>query len=350
VLKVAIVGAGQIAEQHLRVWQKLEDTEVTAVCDLNAGSANRLAARANARPYTDMQVLLRDEPTDVIDICTPPQTHVPLALAAMDAGRNVLLEKPMAMDSAGAAELVEKQRSSGVQLGVMHNWLFGPVVWRAWEMVRRGEIGDVLTVNIQMVDSDDDEMIADAGHWCHSLPGGRFGECLIHAVYLVQAFSGPTRVEKVISSKRGRYSWVQADEMQALLAGDRATGHIYASFNAPRKMVIVEIIGARGILRADMISHSLVKLGPRRDARLIKLLDNARQAAQLVESSARSALHFARGGSLSGHPLYMRLFAEALRSGRPLPVSPEQAYSAVKTLEEICRQIDAHTLEPAAAT
>ena len=349
VLRVAIVGAGNIATEHLSVWQKIDGVEVSAVCDVNLNAARVMAAAANATPYDDFEVLIRDERTDIIDICTPPRSHVPLALAAMDAGRHVLVEKPMAMDSAGAAALVEKQRASSVQLGVMHNWLFHPVIWRARTLVDRGEIGEVLTVNIQMVDSKDDAMIADSSHWCHALPGGRFGESLIHPVYLVQAFVGPGRVDGVVAAKRGDYPWVRVDEVHATLVGERGTGTIYSSFNAPRKMVVIELFGTQGILRLDMISHTLVLLRDQTEGRMRKIAGNFQEASQVVESTLRSAVLHASRQAQPGHERYMRQFVKALNGGGPLPVTPAEAHSAVQALEELCQRMDTASLQPLAA-
>jgi predicted dehydrogenase len=348
-LRVAMVGAGNIAKQHLRVWQRIKGVQLSAVCDVNADAAGKMAAAANAKAFNDFDVLIRETDADIIDICTPPSSHVPLALAAMDSGRHVLLEKPMAMNSAGAAELVAKQRESGVQLGVMHNWLFHPVVWRARTLVDRGAIGDVLSVNIQMVDSKDDEMIADPKHWCHALPGGRFGECLIHPVYLVQAFTGANRVESLVAAKRGDYDWVRADEVHATLVGERGTGTIYASFNAPRGMVVIELFGTKGILRLDMISHTIVIQREETRGHYRKIAVNLQEAAQMVESTLRSAVLHATHKAQPGHERYMNQFVAALNGQGRMPVTADEALSAVRTMEELCLRLGTEDLQPMAA-
>ena len=91
-LRVGIVGAGQIAQEHLRVWNDLPNTTVTAVCDVNLSAAQALASKVGATPYNNVQAFLTATSVDLVDICTPPPTHAELsilgdAIGARRAGR-----------------------------------------------------------------------------------------------------------------------------------------------------------------------------------------------------------------------------------------------------------------------
>ncbi len=96
---VAVVGCGQIAEwRHIPALRKIKDTEIVAICDKNEDLVKRLSVRYRIRRYySDFAQMLHREKIDIVDICTPPQTHLALSTQAMAAGCHVLTEKPLAL-------------------------------------------------------------------------------------------------------------------------------------------------------------------------------------------------------------------------------------------------------------
>ena len=226
----------------------------------------------------------------------------------MRSGRDVLVEKPMAATLDEASEMLRVHQETGRQLGVMRNWLFGPVIWKSLQMVSRGEIGEVLSLQINMLDTPYDEMIVDPQHWCHSIPGGRLGECLIHPLYIAQAFLGDISVKDIQPAKRGPHSWVAFDEVQVSLKGQRGLGHAYVTFNAPRKSVVLEVVGTKGILRVDMINHTLVKL--RACSRILAKQHSSLSERRLRRSSLRSV-----SGSRVATPSALKSLRSRLRRG-----------------------------------
>ena len=128
-LKVGVVGCGAIATiRHIPAFLRLKDrATIRAVCDKNEQLATETASR-NSIPgvYTDLEPLLAAEKPDIIDICTPPQVHAPLAIQALEAGCNVILEKPMALKTADCDAMIAAAEKSGRQLCIVHNQLFYP--------------------------------------------------------------------------------------------------------------------------------------------------------------------------------------------------------------------------------
>jgi predicted dehydrogenase len=103
VVKVGLVGAGFIARWgHLNPgWKAVPEAEVAAVCDVNGAPATKLAEEFNiGRVFTDYGELLELDEIDVVDICTPNKSHTPLVIAALEAGKHVLCEKPLAVSVA----------------------------------------------------------------------------------------------------------------------------------------------------------------------------------------------------------------------------------------------------------
>ena len=158
---------------------------VVAVSDLNEAIAKSSAELWKIPHYhTSLSELIKGGKIDVVDICTPPQAHAALAVQAMEAGLNVLIEKPMTMTVEDAQEIVKCRKTTGVKAGVIHNWLFEPPVLEADSIVKKGYLGEVFNVDIETLCTRDDSMTADERHWSHSLPGGRFSEILAHPIYL----------------------------------------------------------------------------------------------------------------------------------------------------------------------
>lgn len=310
---------------------------MVAVCDVNEGLANTTARLWKVPEYySSLSRLLERGGVDVIDICAPPQMHATLAVQAMESKCNVLIEKPLTMTTTEADDIVNCQKITGLKVGVIHNWLYEPPMVKATSMLEKGDLGEVLSVDIAAISTKDDSMAANEHHWSHRLPGGRFTEMLPHPVYILQRFLGNLEVKGVWTSKLGSsYSWMKADELYAILGTDQKWGRVYVSFNAPRDAIFVTIYGSKAILRSDIIGASIVKLPAMVSRTFEKGFDSLRQASQLVGLVASDTLRVLTGHWRSGHDTYIQLFAESVLKDKDTPVSLTEAYEAVKVTQQI---------------
>ena len=120
-LRVALVGAGWIAGDHVTVLRQLGGVEIAAVCDLDSEKAERLAP-PGARVYAGWEELLEREAIDALWVCTPPLVHRPPAVAALERGIPVFLEKPVARTLEDAEAIVEAWERSGAACAVGYQW------------------------------------------------------------------------------------------------------------------------------------------------------------------------------------------------------------------------------------
>src|SRR5207253_805876 len=105
--KVALVGCGQIADAHLQEIRKVPGAEIVAVCDRHGDLAKQAAARFEVpQAFDDLNHMLDSVRPDVLHVTTPPQTHHAIALQALAAGAHVYVEKPFALDTAEAEEML----------------------------------------------------------------------------------------------------------------------------------------------------------------------------------------------------------------------------------------------------
>lgn len=159
-VRVAVVGCGYWGPNVVRNLASLEGCEVRALCDSDPGRLASLHRRFPAsRAVSSYQQILDDPDIDGVAVCTPVHTHYPLAAAALQAGKHVLVEKPLS-DSVETAEiLVELAESRGRVLMVDHTFVYSGAVQKMRSIIDAGELGrllyfDSVRVNLGLFQSD----------------------------------------------------------------------------------------------------------------------------------------------------------------------------------------------------
>lgn len=340
-INVAVVGCGYVADDHLKAWRRVRTATVSAVVDLNTTLAENTAKTWGIPRFFGSLADVTGVGIDVVDLCTPPQTHANLAVQAMKAGHNVLIEKPMAMTMEDADKIVECQRETGLKAGVIHNWLFDVPVLRARSLVEGGYLGNLYNIRIEALNTKYDSMVLNRDHWCHKLQGGRFSEMLAHPIYLIRHFlGGEVFLASVEVTKIGNYEWMKSDELSATFRVGKKLAGAYASFNSSRESIFITLYGERAIIRLDVINATLNLLPKRKTSRFNKGFDSIKQANQLTLSTVKNVASVVSRRWLSGHDFYIHKFAENLLAGLEPPVTVEEGREVVKVLEETCRQIE----------
>ena len=140
-LQAAIAGTGFIGVVHARS-ARFAGARLVGVAASSPESARAAAAELGAdRAFDSAEELVRDPDVDVVHICTPNHLHLPLAEAALAAGKHVICEKPLALDARGAQRLVDTAAGSGLQAGVPFVYRYYPTVREARERVGSGQVG-----------------------------------------------------------------------------------------------------------------------------------------------------------------------------------------------------------------
>jgi predicted dehydrogenase len=148
-LRWLVVGTGDIANKRVLPALDAEPrSRVAAVCDTVAARAQAAAAPRGARVHTDLAEALRAPDLDAVYLCTPVSLHVPQAIAALRAGKHVLVEKPVALNHPEAQTLVAEAARSNRRCGVAYFRRFAPKYSMARDMLARGEFGKVVLVRM----------------------------------------------------------------------------------------------------------------------------------------------------------------------------------------------------------
>jgi predicted dehydrogenase len=147
-LRIGIIGCGGIANgKHmpsLSVFK--DDVELVAFCDLveeRAQKAKTEYGTAGAKVYTDYKKLLENKSIDVVHVCTPNRSHAEVSIDALDAGKHVMCEKPMAKSAADARRMVETAKSSGKKLTIGYQHRHKPQATYLKAIIDRGDLGEI---------------------------------------------------------------------------------------------------------------------------------------------------------------------------------------------------------------
>ena len=342
-LRTAIVGCGLIGTWlHIPSLLKIRDAKIVAICDENEDTVKGAARRFDiSRYYTNFSEMLKKEDLDMVDICTPPQTHRALSIQAMETGCHILVEKPMALNLREFDEMDSSARKNNVKLCQVHNKLFEPVMIKVRSMVSKCSIGDLAGINIQVLHSraTANLMLMNREHWCNSLPAGIFTQTLPHPIYLAAAFLGKLEPVGIHCEKSSNYDWVVADEIMVFLKGEKGMGIISYSCNSAQSKTIIDIHGTKKHLRVDLLNSAITEYGGGKGTRSSRALENLSQSFSILADTIFTTLSVGTGKFHTGHYNLIRGFVESIQNDTEPPVKLQEARDVIDVLEKITAQI-----------
>lgn len=199
-LGIALVGCGFMGRRHILGYSSLHkagmlDAEIVALLDINAEAAEKVATEAEQllgkkpKVYTSLDELLKDPSVQAIDIVTEPKTHHTIANAAMNAGRHVLCEKPIALTVKTGMSMVNCAKENGVVLATAENYRRGGQNRLAKAVIDSGILGKIHLMTEFWAGGDDKVIISK---WRHMKNTGAIGlDMSIHYADIIEYFMGP---------------------------------------------------------------------------------------------------------------------------------------------------------------
>ncbi|MGH0028191.1 MAG: Gfo/Idh/MocA family protein [Myxococcota bacterium] len=339
-LRVGLVGCGAVARDvHLPALEGLDGVEVTGIADADRERARALAEEFGVPFFADASSLLKDGAPDVVHVLTRPESHAELATAALEAGCHVLVEKPFVYSSAEARTVLELARSRSRRVSVVHNYLHHPSVALLRERVAEGDVGEVCSVHF-MHGRRDQRYVPDP--WYFQTRGGRLGETLPHALYLLTAFLPDLSVRWAEARKLGHVRVPEhsraldpgADELRVELSGPDGThASVLYSLNATIAQSLI-VTGTKATLQAMLGQNEAVYRWSPGGPNSSELLEMAQGwlVARLERRLRRRAA--ARSQRDTPHARQIRAFIESLREGDDPPVTEADALRVVQLWED----------------
>ena len=143
-INVGVIGAGFIGKSHLGAYKNTPEAELIAVADVDKGRANAAAEEFGVKNvFTDYEEMLKMPELEAVSVCLPNAFHAPASIAALEAGKHVLCEKPLTIDVASAEKMLEASQKSGKRLAMSLNFRHGGNAQMLKKVADAGELGKV---------------------------------------------------------------------------------------------------------------------------------------------------------------------------------------------------------------
>lgn len=355
-LRTAVVGSGAISKEHLTflsgrsqaAGDVSDRVELAAVCDLSPVAADYAATEFGARrSYTEISEMLDGEDLDVVHILTPPSSHVPLATLSLEAGANVICEKPITASATELEKLLAVAERCDRAVMESHNYRFNDGYLAIQEAVDEGRLGRLTEVEIRICLPVTDP----AGRFgdpnlpspIHRMPAGVLHDFTTHFAYLLLGLSGEVKFQRVAAawSNHSGMAHFRFDDLDALLIGEGPTGPVHARLrfdagSAPDAFALT-VRGTRGWMDTDFFQPHLRTVVPRPGgAQLSPIVNHVANGMGLVRDGVTN---FGRKllQQTPYHGLHRMLDEtyRALAAGTALPVSAGDMLAASRLVDDL---------------
>jgi UDP-N-acetylglucosamine 3-dehydrogenase len=246
-LRVAVVGTGFWGKNHARVYRELENTELIAICDVDAERAKTIANQFGVRAYTNSTRMLRNEEVEAVSLCTWSTSLAKEALKALKAGKHVLVEKPMATNAKQAEKLLATAEKNGLHLTVGFLMRFIPGLRHIRESIENKKIGELVCATAKRV-SQWPERIGDVGV---------VKDTAIHDIDVMRFIFNEDPV--TVYAKTGSMKHKKFEDYAQIMLSykDGKSAFIESNWLTPYKTRTLTVTGSDAIMRLDYITQEL---------------------------------------------------------------------------------------------
>ena len=243
---VAFIGAGTVAEMHGRGVSAVPNARFIGAFDANPVRAEALVARFGGRVFEDVQQLLADPDVNAVHVLSPVEHHVSLAITCLEAGRHVLLEKPLAETQEGIAQLKAATNKSGKICMPAHNYIYAPSVRRAKRLIEAGKLGKIASLWILYNIFHSEQAVTTYGGVLRAI-------CTHHAYSLLYLLGRPRRLTALTSQVHDRKLACEDQAMIVCEMEEGAIANLWSSFaaNDPTSdpwTVLYKVLGTNGAI------------------------------------------------------------------------------------------------------
>lgn len=258
-LKVAVIGCGSIAKyRHLPEYHSNKQVEIVAVCDIVAERAEEMALQYGAKAFTDYKDVVNLDEIDAISVCLPNYLHAPVSIAALNAGKHVLCEKPMATSQEEAEAMIQAAKANDKKLMIGHNQRFVSSHQKAKEIIETGKLGKIYSFKTTFGHPGPEGWSIDgAGSWFFNKEKafiGAMGDLGVHKADLMRYLLGEfTEVGAFIETNAKQNTEVDDNAVCILrtesgIIGTLAASWSYMSGGGDNSTIIY---GEKGTLRLE---------------------------------------------------------------------------------------------------
>jgi len=327
IVRFAIIGAGVIGDVHAQAIRSLPDVAaLSLIVSTREASARRLAEARGAGGYsTDLDAVFADPDIDAVSICTPSGLHADQAVAALEAGKHVMIEKPIDVSLDAADRIIAAERASGAKVAVVSQHRFDPATEQVMAAIQAGDLGR-LTSGIASAAWWRGQSYYDAGRWRGTWAmdgGGAIMNQTIHTIDLLVAMLGvPTEVFAYAARLAHERIEVEDTAVAVVRFASGALGVIHGTTAAyPGLEAGVRVFGTKGsaVIADDHLVYFHRNPGP---APELPMPPPAADTNQVTDADALTAEQRRLG---QAHVAQFADFVDAIRLDQPVRVGTQEA-------------------------
>jgi len=246
-LGVAVIGAGFWGRNHARVFKELKETELLAVCDVNFERAKDVAKQFDTTPYVSVEKMLKREEIEAVSICTWSTNLAKMALKALNKGKHVLVEKPMATNTRQAEKLLKTAEKEDLHLIVGFLMRFIPGLQHIKRAIENKEMGEIVCATAKRV-SQWPERIGDVGV---------IKDTAIHDIDVMRYLFGEDPI--AVYAKTGSMAHKKFEDYAQIMLTFKGgkSAFIESNWLTPYKTRLLTVTGSKAIMKLDYITQEL---------------------------------------------------------------------------------------------
>jgi len=360
-LKIGIVGCGKIADDHVQAMLRIPDCEIVGLCDREPLMAGQLGQRFGVSAcFSDLEELLQATTPDVVHITTPPQTHFEIGTLCLQHGCHIYMEKPFAMNTAEAKDLIWLAQQCGRKVTVGNNGQFTHAAIRFRELVQQGYLeGDPVHMEsffcYELRDGYAAALLGDKQHWVRQLPGKLLHNVISHGIVRIAEYlrdETPFVMAHAFASPflRGLGEDDILDELRVIVA-DKSGPTAYFTFSSQMRPSLHQfrLYGPANGLVLDDDEHSVIKLrGTRYKSYAQKFIPSVELATQhLANLKSNLRLFIKRDFHMAaGKKNLFEAFYRSITDDEPLPIPYREILLSCKIMDAIFAQIGRQAILP----
>ena len=353
-LKIAIVGCGKVADQHVEAIYRIPDCEIVALCDREPLMARQLGERRGVSAcFSDLKEMLHVVRPDVVHITTPPQGHYSLAAECLNAGSHVYVEKPFTITAAEAEALVQLAEDRDLRMTVGHNYQFTLEMLEMRRLVKGGFLGGK-PVHLESYWSYDlgdlryaSAFLSNRTHWVRQLPGQLFQNIISHGIAKLTEFLDDELVEIVATAYQSEQlrslgAGDVLDELRVLIRDKMGTTAFFCFSTQIEGLNQLRIYGPANSVIADIITGTLIRKENRSyKSYLTYFIPPLKAAGEHFRNARMNVVNFLRRRLYQdfGMKELIERYYDSIRLDTPLPIPYREILLTARIMDEIFAQI-----------
>jgi predicted dehydrogenase len=353
-LRIAIVGCGKVADQHVQAIHRIPDCTIVSLCDRELLMARQLGERIGVtKCFANLEEMLRSTQPQVVHITTPPQGHFQLAKECLEFGSHVYLEKPFTVTAEETEALIGFAETRGLKMTAGHNYQFTLEMVEMRRLAKAGFLGGK-PVHLESYWSYDlgdisyvGPVLGNPAHWVRRLPGQLFHNIISHGLAKVAEFLDDELTEIIVTAHQSPQLRLLGakevlDELRVLIRDKSDTTAFFCFSTQIKNVNQLRIYGPSGSITADIITGTVIRKENRAyKSYLTYFVPPLKDAREYFRNASVNVINFVRQRLHQdfGMKELIQRFYQSIQTESPVPVPYREIILVARLMDQIFAQI-----------